>query len=125
MIPTMLAMLYPPLALNPDAIPRTFDPKSFNFNWTRDPLSGFLDVVRPVEETLNSHSGDCDDAAFLVASWAEKEGMEWELGILFNTVLPRHMVVVTEDFVYSNTTSMRVDFEEYVKNSRYNWGFKR
>lgn len=86
------------------------------FTWRRDPLKGALDHVSPIETTVETQRGDCDDFAVVAASWLHAQDRPVYLGISTQRFIPRHVFVVDGDGrVYEGTG--RLDPNGYVHDS--------
>lgn len=101
---------------------------SREFTWRRDDFDGWLDVVRPVSETIDAEAGDCEDYAFVVASWALAHDTPVDLAVCCTGWRPAHVVAVTGTGVGLDTGPARVwssgDVHEatlpaYVRRSDY------
>lgn len=96
---------------------------SDNFEWERDDWGGFKDTVTPVAETIETQTGDCDDYAAVVASWAVARDRDvslllcWERGS--RLPVPDHIAVVDNESVYSSGLILPMSAEAYIQWSHY------
>jgi hypothetical protein len=130
MLPTAVTYAQPRLALNTERNWSNFDPVKYSreFDWTSDPLSGYFDVVQPVEETLETKHGDCDDYAAAIASYLVSETTQ-PVAMTFlwrgRIPLPDHVVTHVPGRVYSSGVIIEDDIDTYIEESPYDHSFTR
>lgn len=130
MLPTALTYAFPTLCVNTDYDWAGFDLDEFSesFEWTSDPLNGYWDVVQPVEETLETKHGDCDDYAAVIASYLVSETTQ-PVAMTFlwrgRVPLPDHAVIHVPGRVYSSGTIIDDPLESYAEESQYDHWFTR
>lgn len=130
MLPTALTYAYPRLCIDTDYDWTAFDFQAFNddFDWTSDPLNGYWDVVQPVEETINTQQGDCDDYAAVAASYLhETTSKPIRFAFLYRDggVVPDHVAVGTGKRVYESGVVHDQSLVQYQRASPYTSSFTR
>ncbi|MFB6138478.1 MAG: hypothetical protein ABEJ42_09130 [Halobacteriaceae archaeon] len=127
MVPTALAVLLPRPFLAPDAVrPLDVEAGTRRFDWERDGWLGALDTLTPVAETADAERGDCEDYAFVAASWALAHGRDGVgVAVCFDP-LPSHVVAFDDERVYSTGEGIvRGSGGDYLAATEYRWALRR
>lgn len=98
------------------------------YEWEQDEWNGYADFLTAPEKTVESGRGDCEDYAFVAASWAHRRYNNVQIAICFNdgNPIPRHMVAWFNGDVYSSGTIHKdTSISEYVADSQYDWHLTR
>ncbi len=114
-------MLRPERYVKPELDWSSFDLRWFNkkFTWQEDKLFGVWDRLQPVEETLSKRQGDCEDYAFVAASYLLSETDEpVSLAYLMRGV-EAHIVCFTDDAVYSSGKTFEWTLGQYCLQKNY------
>lgn len=115
--------LFPHRVVRPESIPDDFDLaqwSKYDYDWKNDPFFGLKDVIKPVDETIESGEGDCDDYAAVVASVLSKRGEEFTVHVCWRWWRPLfHMFVTDGDVIYSSGQIVDKSVDEYVAESVY------
>lgn len=119
---TPVTLLYPRRYLWIHSYFRDFNPREWSreYEWEQDEWNGWKDTLQPVGKTLTEQSGDCEDYAFVIASWAVTNGYDAKLGICFEGYRLAHVVatdgwsVYSSGVIYTDTT-----LDEYIEKSDY------
>lgn len=128
---TARSFLQPTRFVAPEALPEGFDLEEWahDYRWEPDDWNGYQDTISPIEETVRTARGDCDDFAAVAASWAVREHRErigfaylWESGTDW---WPTHMVCYDEERVYSSGAIADRGLTDWVAHSDYNWAIRR
>lgn len=133
MIPTYLALAFPSLRLDVEyAKTLDFHPWRWSeYDWSQDAFNGYADVVQPVKQTVETGTGDCDDFAFVAASWGLAQGKDVAIGIVgirrYGIPLMQHIVTEFDGTViYSNGEQIYGSIEDYVEShEEYTWSRRR
>lgn len=90
-----------------------------DFDYEMDDWHGLKDTVTPVEQTLNTADGDCDDYAAVAASYllAETE-RPVRLALLWRGAAG-HVVCYTDDTVYSSGEIHRLSLRRFCAEQNY------
>ena len=121
-VPSLLATRFPRTFLDRDEeFWLAFEKEEWDYEWDQDPFYGFVDIRRPPKRTVRRARGDCVDYAFVVASWLEAHGTEWQLGLTwdrwYGITYPTHAIVVSDGNIYSsgNVHEQFDDLDEYTE----------
>lgn len=132
MIPTFLALAFPGLRLDPmHAYRFSFEEwRTCEYNWDQDDFGGLLDLTQSVPKTIELGNGDCEDFAFVAASWGISHNKETSIGIVgvkkFGIPLVQHVVAVVDGYIYSSGEKIEATLDEYVEqHDTYTWGIER
>jgi hypothetical protein len=118
--PTVLLFLIPSIVLRIDRDWSDFDPITFDttFRWKQDPLGGFLDIVRPVRNTIQTRRGDCDDYAAVMASYFLAETDEPVRLLLLRRDFTLHVAVEASGTIYASDMSY-LNTDSYLRKTEY------
>lgn len=117
---TGLAYLYPRAFIDPKAAENlVLRQWSDSFEWVEDPINGYLDYGKPVSDTIEDRTGDCEDYAFVVASWAVANDIPVSVGFCLRRWIPDHVVAFTDQFVYSSGNIIDSSISEYSDEHGY------
>lgn len=97
---------------------------SEEFEWEEDPHQGYLDYLSPLEQTVESGKGDCEDYAFVALSAMKAEGRSGvDLVWCYegNYPYPKHVVVYDGEKVYSSGYIFPESLDEYVERNGYDY----
>lgn len=120
---TAIFLRYPGRYVDPDAA-GSLDVLRWSdeFDWEQDAWKGFRDTVDPVEDVIETATGDCDDYAVVVASWAVAADRDPSLVVCKTPggFLPSHVAVWDGERVYSSgNVHHDTDPDEYLEESPY------
>lgn len=99
-----------------------------HYEWEPDEWNGWKDFTSDPVQTVETGLGDCEDYAFVVASWAYNKGYDVTFAMHFQgyVPIPKHMTVKVNGNVYSSgEIHKRKTHEEYLKDSKYDWMIRR
>lgn len=119
---TLLFLRYPGWYVEPEAAGHVdVDRWSAAFEWEQDAWNGLRDTVDPVETVLETATGDCDDYAVVVASWAVANDRDPSLIVCKSgsNPLPLHVAVWDGERVYSSGEIYEAGPDEYLDESEY------
>lgn len=126
---TPLWLLYPKLLLSTESSVAMLDLENWiehHFEWEQDEWGGWKDFVSDPVKTVRTKKGDCEDFAFVVASWAYYRYHEVTFALCFDGLRPEHTVVAFGGDVYSSDGVYRdTSIDEYVSKKRFSWCVKR
>lgn len=107
--PTPLALAWPRRYINPGAAAELdIEQYSERYEWRQDPAGGLIDTLKPPAAMVEDPRGDCEDYAFLAASWAiAADQTPVALGLCTDSYLLRHTVAIAgvgtgDECVYSS-----------------------
>lgn len=112
---------------------------SDRYEWRQDGWNGLKDFAQPVQKTIETEEGDCEDYALVAASEMKRRGAESVyLGFCFKTYagipVPRHVVAASKDgadnyqeeVVFSSGRRLYdTSKEQYVGSSQYQFAIWR
>lgn len=92
------------------------------YKWEQDAWSGYRDVAKRPQRTVNTARGDCEDYALVAASWLRANDRPATLVVLWRqgSFLGDHVVCYSENTVYSSgEIHWGTSLEKYVEDSEY------
>lgn len=107
------------------------DQFNYEYEWTSDQWNGLMDYARPITQTLERQTGDCEDYALVVASilardQAETIGFGFCLKRYYLMPIPRHVIAYDNRDIYSSGTVYNdTDVTDYIADSQYNFVLRR
>lgn len=128
---TPLAFLFPDRHMSDNIWVTSLDFEKWSeeeYQWEQDGWNGFADFLTSPPETIVSGKGDCEDYAFVAASWARSRDKDVTLTLCFEgySPVPQHMIAAFDGNVYSSD-GIRTDttIDEYIESSKYSWAINR
>jgi len=126
-----VAFLWPRRYIDVDAVVDiNLEAFSDRYSWRQDAWNGLRDIAKPVSETVADERGDCEDYALVAASCLLRRGADdVHIAACFKRVwgvpVPRHVVAIGGDAVYSSGIIHEMSLEEYLGQSDYWFALRR